>query len=323
MNYCKRCVLSDNIPSVVIGSNEICNYCGSYQRETINAASIDLLEKYKGKAEYDVLLAYSGGKDSTYTLCILREKYNLRVLTMTFDNGFLSPETFANIRGITEKLDSDNIIISPSKTKIMNIFRAALRDKSLPPKALERASSVCTYCIALVKSAAYREAILRSIPLIAFGWTPGQISMNKQFVKLEHSMVISSFNAIRKKITNEFGTDYESLFFSEKLLIDNKDHMPVLFYPFPEGRYDEREILQKISGYGWIKPAYVDENSTNCLINSFAIKRHIDTYGFHPYAMEVAHLVRSNVITREEGLRRIRPIDDNNSMINKINELLN
>lgn len=34
-------------------------------------------------------MAYSGGKDSTYTLMVLVRHYRLRVLALTFDSGFM------------------------------------------------------------------------------------------------------------------------------------------------------------------------------------------------------------------------------------------
>ena len=58
---------------------------------------IEYLEQEKGKSDYDCALAYSGGKDSSYTLYVLREIFNLRVLALVFDNGFLSDQAKKNI----------------------------------------------------------------------------------------------------------------------------------------------------------------------------------------------------------------------------------
>lgn len=55
------------------------------------------------------------------------------------------------------------------RKKLNSIFKYALHDDTLPLKSLERASSICTYCISLVKMAVYREAILKKIPYIALG----------------------------------------------------------------------------------------------------------------------------------------------------------
>lgn len=40
-------------------------------------------------------------------------------------------------------------------------------------------------------------------------------------------------------------------------------------------------------------PELNDSNSTNCTLNSFACYNHLEKYGFHPYAFDIAGLVRS------------------------------
>lgn len=309
MKYCKKCVLSDNMFSVSLNEEGVCNYCINYEKEVNKKDAIKReeanLDKYKGQGDYDVLLAYSGGKDSTYTLYLLREKYGLRVLTMTFDNGFLSDKTFENIRVITKNLVADNIIISPSFMKMKKLFRFAESDDKLPKKSLERASSVCTHCIGIVKSMAYKEAILRKIPLISFGWTPGQIGMSKQIVNFDPNMVKTMFKSLKQKVINGLGEEYGPFYLTDEFIEEHKDSLPSLFYPFPSHTYNEDAIFDTISKFGWERPKNTDLNSTNCLMNSYAIKKHFEKYGFHPYALELAQLVREGVMTREDALNRI------------------
>ena len=40
-------------------------------------------------------------------------------------------------------------------------------------------------------------------------------------------------------------------------------------------------------------------------MNAFANQTHINQFGFHPYAFELAGLVRMGVMSREEGLKRL------------------
>ena len=40
-------------------------------------------------------------------------------------------------------------------------------------------------------------------------------------------------------------------------------------------------------------------------MNAFANQTHIKQFGFHPYAFELAGLVRMGVMSREEGLKRL------------------
>lgn len=321
MKYCKNCILSEHFYSVKIDENGLCNYCSS-EAENKQIFHPEDTGLTPSKKYYDIILAYSGGKDSTYTLYLLKEKYNLNVLAITFDNGFLSEETYKNIKNVCNSLDVDSEIIAPSTQKLNPIFQYALEDDTLPKKSLERASAICTYCIALVKMNVYKEAILRKIPFIAFGWTPGQINIKKQVVKLEPSMLKTNFSKIRKNIVSNFGDEFNSILLTDELIDSNVDAIPSLFYPFVEERYNEQNLLNKIAEFGWQKPKKTDSNSTNCLLNTYAIYKHKEKYGFHPYALELAQLVRSGLMDRKEALDRITEPDDLN-LVKKVESKLN
>ncbi|NWG76396.1 MAG: hypothetical protein HXY24_17640, partial [Rubrivivax sp.] len=120
-----------------------------------------IINQVRGQGEYDCLLAYSGGKDSTYTLALLRDEYGLRVLAVTFDNGFVSPGAFANIRRVVEALDVDHLFIKPHFGLLRKLFVAASTGEIFSPAALQRASGICNACITLVKNVAWRTAIER------------------------------------------------------------------------------------------------------------------------------------------------------------------
>jgi hypothetical protein len=81
-------------------------------------------------------------------------------------------------------------------------------------------------------------------------------------------------------------------------------------HPLAFLEYDEEKILQSISRLGWEAPRDTDPNSSNCLLNTFANQVHLDRYGFHPYAMENAGLVRDGCLDRGEALERLNtPMD--------------
>jgi hypothetical protein len=69
--------------------------------------------------------------------------------------------------------------------------------------------------------------------------------------------------------------------------------------------YDEQRIISEIEPLGWHPPDDTDGNSTNCLLNSYANRIHLRRYGFHPYAFEIAALVRKGHMDRSEGLSKL------------------
>jgi tRNA(Ile)-lysidine synthase TilS/MesJ len=55
-------------------------------------------------------MCYSGGKDSTYTMDILKKRYGLSILAVTFDNGFIAPAAIDNMRVVVENIGVDHLI---------------------------------------------------------------------------------------------------------------------------------------------------------------------------------------------------------------------
>ena len=265
-------------------------------------------------------MCYSGGKDSTYALSILRNKYKLKVLAYTFDNGFIPPRTYVNIRNVVEKLGVDHVFFEPDFTILRKIFKAALKKSPYPAKALERASSVCTSCIGLVKYTALKTAIIKEIPLIAFGWSPGQAPVTSCVLKISPAMIKSMERVHKVAMSKIAGKAVEAYFLNERHYTTPKK-FPTLIHPLAVHPYNEKKILKAIEKFGWKRPYGVELNATNCLLNPLADLAHIKKYGFHPYVMEIANLVREGYMTREEGLRHI-PFRKNKKIIKMVKKKL-
>jgi tRNA(Ile)-lysidine synthase TilS/MesJ len=263
-------------------------------------------------------MAYSGGKDSSYTLKILKEDFNLNVLAITFNNGFVSDQARKNIASVTESLNIDHLMVSPGFRFLSHAFNQSITKKLYPLKSLVRASSICNTCISLVKSILLKTAIEMNVPFITYGWSPGQAPIQSSVLGLNKSMIKQMQTGVIKTLWEVMGNDLNPYILDEwhYKLIDirhtnvDKDLLynihPLAFY-----EYDEETILKAIKAYGWEEPRDTDANSTNCLLNSFANLIHQDEFGFHPYAFEIAGLVRNGYITREQGLEKLSaPVSD-------------
>lgn len=115
---------------------------------------------------------------------------------------------------------------------------------------------------------------------------------------------------IRKNIIEKFGDDYKSIVLADDVVDNNLESIPSLFYPFVDEKYSEEKIINIISKIGWKRPTETDSNSTNCLLNTYAIFKHKEKYGFHPYALELATMVRNGLMKREEAMKRIMQDED-------------
>ena len=196
MKICQRCVLPETFPGISFDRDGVCNFCRDFkgedklreEKEEYFAKFKDLIKQLKGGGDYDCSLPYSGGKDSTYTLYLLKEVFNLRVLAITFDNGFLSEQAFRNIRKVTENLAVDSLTFKANFQLLKKLFVAGTENKMYSSKALERASTICTSCIGLVKFVTLKLTLQKRIPIMAWGWSPGQAPIRSSIMKINPSL---------------------------------------------------------------------------------------------------------------------------------------
>lgn len=263
-----------------------------------------LIREYKGTGTYDALMCYSGGKDSSHTLAILKEKYDLSVLAVSIDNGFVSEQAFRNIRAVVENLGVDHIFLKPRFDILARIFRHCAENDIYPPKALERASSICTSCMAIVKYSTLRIAVEKDIPFIAYGWSPGQAPVSSSIIKNNPGMVKIMQKSLYDPMYQIVGSEIKPYFLEDKHF-KGSSRFPYYVHPLAFLDYNEEVVYKNIARFGWKPPQDTDPNSTNCLLNSFANVVHKQRLGFHPYALEMANLVREGYLDRKTALSRL------------------
>lgn len=313
MNICSRCVLPATFPGIRFDPEGVCNFCRERRALFDEAAKRararrrfeDLVERVRRARGIHCLMAYSGGKDSTYTLMVLRRVYGLRVLAVTLDNGFISPQAFANARRAVEALDADHVTVKPRLGLLRRIFAACAFGSPFPAKALERASSICNACMGLVKSVALRMALERRVPVVAWGWSPGQAPVGAAVMRLSASMVRRMQETRAAPLLAIAGEELRPYLPDGRRREGEDGFVPHAVNPLAFLDYDERRILSEIEELGWRPPDDTDGNSTNCLLNSYANRVHLRRYGFHPYAFEIAGLVRRGLLDRAEGLAKL------------------
>jgi hypothetical protein len=329
MITCNKCVLTEKFPGITFNESGVCNFCSNYagaeqaneDKKVYRAKFEALLAEIKGTSDYDCTLLYSGGKDSTYTLYVLREVFKLKVLALTFDNGFISEQAFRNIRTMSEKLGCDSLIFKADFGLMKKVLVNAVNNEMYSPKTLERASTICTSCIGLAKFIFLKIALEKKIPIMAWGWTPGQAPIRSSIMKVNPMLFRSMQEALRKPMEKIAGEGINRYFLNNEYF-KNAIIFPYNLSPLAFMDYDENDIFDKIKSLGWVSPQEVDANSTNCLLNSFANRVHIEKYGFHPYAFEIAGMVRSGVMAREEGLQKLEE-SENKSTVEFVKRKLN
>lgn len=326
IRLCSNCVLPETFPGVEFDGSGVCSHCrnaaapeaGREQKDRYRK-KFELLAGRSRSADYDVLVAFSGGKDSTFTLDIFKNKFGMRVLALTFDHGFLSPYSVKNITRVVEALGIDHIMYKPNFQLMKKLFVISAEENLFAKKSLERASSICSACMHLVKLLILKLALEKKIPFIGYGWSPGQVPIQSSVMKIGTEFIKATQNILFNVFNRKLGEAVEPFFLDTGLL--GSKHSIYNIYPLAFLDYDEHNIFGRIRELGWEPPQDTDSNSTNCLLNAFAIEMHQKAYGYHPYAFEVAGLVRRGVLTREEGIKRLNS-PGNSEVIKMVRERL-
>ena len=92
VKYCKKCVVSNQRPRIVIGEDGVCSACRfAYEKyHTIDWAQrekelLKLLDKHRrNDGTWDIVVPGSGGKDSAFVAHQLKHKYGMHPLTVTW-----------------------------------------------------------------------------------------------------------------------------------------------------------------------------------------------------------------------------------------------
>ncbi len=318
---CSHCILPSTFPGISFDEHGTCNHCRQYKGDDVTSALqkkyekkfLKLLDEQKPRKTYDVMLAYSGGKDSTYTLDQFVNRYKLNVLTLTLDNTFVSLRAIENISNVCDNLGVDNLLVKPSRTMLRSIFRAAAKNELYSAKTLERASTICTSCIGFVKGIVLRTAIEKQIPFVGFGWSPGQAPVQSSVMRTNPFLMKETQKSIMKPLYEIAGDKILPYFLTDEQF-KQKELFPWNIHPLAFLEYDEEKILQRISELGWERPDDTDPNSSNCTLNAYANHIHRKRYDFHPYVWEIANMVRTGVLSREEGIEKIEP-PENSTMV--------
>jgi tRNA(Ile)-lysidine synthase TilS/MesJ len=327
MKRCPRCALPEVFPGIEFHEDGICNYCIYYDifEERLRVFKKKLREEFENvvaeakqrRDGYHCILCYSGGKDSTFLLHLLKTRYELNILAYTLDNGFISPQAFRNIAEVVGRLGVDHIFFRPRSSTTRKIFREALTNNELFSKSLlPYANQCCLSCIAMVLSIALKMGQEKNIPLVVIGFTPGQAAEVgiESFMKTGSTMFFAHEvnrddpvdfpKVIRDPIYEVVGEEIDQYLIKSQYLEEGEKYPRVLYPYHAMIEYDEKEIYETIAQYGWVAPKDTDACSTNCRLNSVAIASHVNKRGYHPYIAEMSCLVREGKMSYEEAVAR-------------------
>ena len=313
---CARCVLPEHFPDADFDADGVCAYCRTeaervdHFREEVDTVLAESRRRTVD-GDYDVVLLYSGGKDSSLSLIQLVADRGLRVLALTLDNGFLSQVTAANMSAVLDSVGADHIIVRPQRRVMHGVYRSALTS-TFGPETVKYSTAACGSCIGMVFAAGMRTAASYGVPLLAGGWTPGQLT-NSAFVPATFLREVINRNIDPVRATTpELSVDLDGW-------TRDSGELPIgLVNPLYAIDYTEAGALTVLAGHGWLAPKDTDSCSTNCRLNGLLIVDHIRKFGYHPYVYEMAHHVRIGAMSRQEALHKLSNVNLRTSAVGAV-----
>jgi len=327
--YCTKCVVSNQRPRITFDEKGVCSAC-NYAVLKHNVIDwnerekmlVDLLNRFRSKdGSYDCVVPSSGGKDSAYTAHLLKYKYNMHPLTITWAPFMYTDIGWKNYIAFKDS-GFDNLLFFPNGILHRKLARLAfeLHGDAWDPFAYGQ------------KNYAYHIALKFKIPLIFYGES-GEIeyggstkNLNKPFESPEDFKDLYYKGSGLEALVNH---GLEAGLFKPEEINNN----PFEFYKTPNA-----EAMQKLnpemhwmSYYTkWVPQEnyYYSVENTGFQANpehsegTYSKYASIDdkTDGFHFYlayikfgiaraTSDAAHEIRDGHLTREDGIALVKRYD--------------
>lgn len=166
MRKCAKCLLPETQETINYNDQGVCNVClqHTYKKEKINWAErekqfVTLLDQYRGKHQYDCIIPFSGGKDSTFTVYEMVKRFKVKPLVVSFDHSFFRSRTLENNDRTMAKLGVDYLKFKPSWKVI----------KAVMLESLKRKGDFCWHCHTGCFAYPMQMALRYKVPLLVWG----------------------------------------------------------------------------------------------------------------------------------------------------------
>ena len=169
LQVCTRCVLSSSFPRLTFDNQGVCSICREYdrwtsgwnsklpqQRKTLEKICAGAKNKHK---EFDALVPYSGGKDSSYVLYMAKKELGLNCLAYTLDNGYLSENAKSNIDKTCRRLGVEHVYYRFNSDLMNRLYALFVKKTGYP----------CSVCMRAIAVGIYKFADMYDIPIVIQG----------------------------------------------------------------------------------------------------------------------------------------------------------
>jgi N-acetyl sugar amidotransferase len=338
IKFCKSCVISnqrpnstqeythkkDSLKKTIHFDNEgLCDACRVAQQKKIidwserEKALLELCDKHRSKdGSYDCIVPGSGGKDSFYAAHILKYKYGMHPLTVTWAPHIYTDWGWKNFQSWIHA-GFDNFLCTPNGRVHRLLTRLAVENLFHPFQPFVFGQ----------KALAPKMAILHKIPLVFYGEN-----------EAEYGNPIEDTNTAKRDWSYFSSDDKSKVYLGGTSLLDLKTHFGVdeselqPYLPANPEQLEDTKVEVHYLGYylkwhpqgcyyysvengGFVASpertpgTYSKYNSIDDRIDDFHYYTTFIKFGIGRASYDSAQEIRSGDITREEGVALVKRFD--------------
>ncbi len=308
---CKKCILHSKVPEVTIGSDGNCVFCQISSHVTEEMAKqnaiylqkrmLDIFENVKKqKRPFDVLVYFSGGKDSTYVLNLMKNKYKMNVLAYSMIQPFVTEAARSNIDQIVKKMNVQAVKFYMDE----EVFKKGMAYSLVHGHEYGMTEWVgCQICGYFTKWVGVKLAMKLGIPLVIDGMDSAQggygvINEGEQVIqRLKNG--IKPFGNVHDLINDALGEEWRhSLYYFDKEEVLNEKY-PTAMSPLCFVEYEPMYIFKNLEEMGISFKQFKSLN-TNCELLYLLDYISMCRYDCDSYIKLYASGLRSNYDTIEQ-----------------------
>ena len=239
---CKKCLMP--FAEKDVNTRGECVVCNEYRKKWLNKdygesqkELLEICEHYKKRnknRKYDSIVAFSGGKDSTYALYLAVKKLGLRPLAVTADNGLLTPIAIKNQKRVADRLGVDHLVVTRDKEELRSLYRAFF----------SQTGNFCEVCYLTIFNSLYQTAAAQDVSLIITGFAL-KVESSHFRARARYCVEDAVINIVKDSIPAEVYRKY----ISKDIRTNRRFH---LLHIFDYMNYDRRAIYKVLNNeLGW------------------------------------------------------------------------
>ena len=166
MKTCTKCVVPETVDTISFDDKGVCSVCHQIEYKDTKIDWFErrqqldqLIANYKDKGLYDLIVPYSGGKDSVFQLWYVVTQLKLKPLVMRFNHWGYRPLVDENNTKVFKQLGVDVVEFTPN----FHVVRELMLE------SLKRRGDFCWHCHTGIYAGVMQMAVRFQIPLIMWG----------------------------------------------------------------------------------------------------------------------------------------------------------